>query len=245
MKVFLHGALQIAANGDCVASVAQPVAKDIVTCFGKLLKVSEGGVTHSIVSDSALFSVVKALVAELAALKLGVSAQPDDLSMPAVEDELSQRGEALVKAASKVFGGNLQKLVGPGVVWVKAHLQKLPAPEVQDVADEAPIRFVPGTLVMTRSGTKKQMFDQKRGEVVRGGAHPHVKILEGEAKGTTKPFSTDKLVLWAESSAKEQTPLAAAAGVGLAALPQVPKASDEDAKAARAASLFGKPAPAN
>ena len=144
--------------------------------------------THSLVKDSALFSVVKVLVADLATLKLGVPAQTDDLSMPAVEDELSQRGEALVKVASKMFGGNLQKLVGPGVVWVKAHLQKLPALEAGSAADEALVDFVPGTLVLTTSGAHKHKLDQKKGAVVKGGCHQLVKLLEGEAMGTTKTF---------------------------------------------------------
>ena len=92
-----------------------------------------------------------------------------------------------------------------------------------------------GALVVTTSGTNKDKHDQKKAEIVKGGTRLLVKFLEGPAKGITKEFAKNKLkLLEEEAPGSSSTQLVPAAGTA--------KGTDAEAKAARAAALFGKPA---
>ena len=255
-RLFIHASLQIIGDDvDCSSDVAQPVAKDLVVTFKKLLTVTEGNTTYSFLSDKLLYGVVKALYAELAWLKLSVI--PDlpelDLTNATADSNLAAR---CVKNVAKVLGAQLKKLNGPAAVWVKGQIgqveQEAPvepaavaapaaeghggtcATEVtkQPVGDDG---FVLGALVVTTSGTNKDKHDQKKAEIVKGGSRLLVKFLEGPAKGITKEFAKNKLkLLEEEAPGSSSTQLVPAAGTA--------KGTDAEAKAARAAALFGKPA---
>jgi len=296
----------IVAHDDCISMVANPIAKDLLKTFQKLLRTTDGGETISFAADVATFQLVRALCAELLHVKLGCALDVAadgfvDFALP------PQLAAPLIKNVDKVLGSNLKKLPGPASRWVAAEGDKMtkpatkaeeklspekaapspPAPgaEVADaggknastealplaaadgkMADaggkeasteasplttnasqhlggKVPGKFDVGDKVVVSSGTNKDKYDKKLGEIVKGGGRPLVKLLDGPVAGSTKEFSKDKLKHKThEKDVSDGSPLVPAAGTGHELVSASRAAGQDDAAAKRAAALFGQPA---
>ena len=105
-------------NDDCVALVVQPIMRDVLTIFKKLLQISDGGENVLFVTDGSTLKLAKALGAELVHVKLGEDLDLSDASLSNLS--LSEAlMELFVKNAMKVLSVQLKKLHGPAATMLK------------------------------------------------------------------------------------------------------------------------------
>ena len=261
-KDFIAWSLQIAANDGAIAAVAQPVAKDLLTTFKKLLQATDGGQTYVFVRDEKLMQVLNALYAELANMKLGVVADLAREEFQNMTFSSAALSSVFFQNVAKVLGGQLKKLQSSAAALVVTRVappaqtgdpkieavaaagstppNTVPvaaagegkaehAPAAEPAAEAEPHVFAVGDIVRTTSGNQKDHYDNMKGEIVKLGSRPHVKMLEGLSVGKTKDFAKDKLKLFV--------------GIGSCDTIVVPPAGvapTADDKAKRAADFFAR-----
>ena len=125
---FWYATLSVSGTQECVEAISNPIAKDLVSIFRKLLEVPHQGGTVTVTQEAELFPFVKTLYFELAEHRLGVVRPSSELSILKSDVDNPELRESAFKHFYKVLSSMarsaMKTLDGQAFEMLKAHFEK-------------------------------------------------------------------------------------------------------------------------